>query len=300
MVSIGVSSLIESIDYSQYSNRLLLVIPAALLVLALLVLGGWTVMTGSPVVLGVEFVGGTEIRVAENTVEGDTYSALESAFAIEPNSIQTVPSDRTYIVTFKSTGLDVDELETQAESAGFEVRSSSEISPSFGSDTQRLALFGVLAAFFGMGLVVLFLFRTIVPSFTVVASAFSDMIVPLAFMNLVGIDLSLGTVAALLMLIGYSVDSDILLTDYVVRRGGEFYGSVADAMDTGLTMTLTSLLVMVVMTIAAIILGAPLLRDIGLVLAVGLIVDILNTYMMNVSLLRWYRFEGVKYNSRFL
>ena len=39
-------------------------------------------------------------------------------------------------------------------------------------------------------------------------------------MRVVGIELSLGTLAALLMLIGYSVDSDILLTNRVLKRRG--------------------------------------------------------------------------------
>ena len=293
MASIGVSSLIENIDYSRYSNRQLLAIPLAVFGLALLILAGYTALTGAPVGMGVEFVGGTELRLAEDDVSGDPHAELESAFAVEPDSVQSVPSDGTYIVTFKESEHSASDLESQAEAAGFEVRASSDIAPSFGADTQKMALLGIAIAFAGMSLVVFLLFRTLVPSLAVVASATSDVVVPLAAMNLVGIDLSLGTVAALLMLIGYSVDSDILLNDYVVRRRGSFYESVYSAMDTGVTMTLTSLVAMTVMCIAAILFGVPLLRDIGFIIAFGLLVDLMNTYMMNLTLLRWYKFEGV-------
>lgn len=290
----GVAGIIESLDYTQYSNRQLLVIPLAAFGISVLVLLGMTVLTGSPVGLGVEFVGGTEIRVAPDNVDGNPEETLSSAFSTPPDSIQTVPSDNTYIVTFKESGQDVGTLEAEAEQAGFVVRSSSAIAPSFGSDTQRLAGIGLLTAFVGMSIVVFLLFRSFVPSVAVVASALSDVTIPLAMMGLFGIDLTLGTVAALLMLIGYSVDSDILLNDYLLRRGGSFYESVYSAMDTGVTMTLTSLLAMSVMAVAATVLGVPLLRDIGLVIAFGLVVDLMNTYMMNLSLLRWYKFEGVR------
>jgi preprotein translocase subunit SecF len=112
-------------------------------------------------------------------------------------------------------------------------------------------------------------------------------------MNVLGIDLSLGTVAALLMLIGYSVDSDILLNNHVLRRRGGFYESTYRAMRTGVTMTLTSIAAMIVMTAVSTLFGIPLLPEIGIVLVFGLTTDLMNTYMMNVSLLRYYKYEGV-------
>jgi preprotein translocase subunit SecF len=117
--------------------------------------------------------------------------------------------------------------------------------------------------------------------------------VPVALMNIFGIKLSLGTVAALLMLIGYSVDSDILLNNHVLRRSGSFWESVERAMNTGVTMTVTSIAAMAVMTVVSWVFGIQLMTDIGIVLVMGLTTDLMNTYMMNVSLLRWYKFEGV-------
>jgi len=127
----------------------------------------------------------------------------------------------------------------------------------------------------------------------VVVSAFSDMLIPGALMNLLGIDLTLGAVAALLMLIGYSVDSDILLNNHVLRRHGGFYESAYRAMRTGVSMTLTSIAAMLTMFAASWYLGIPLLPDIALILVFGLVADLMNTYMLNITLLRWYKFEGV-------
>jgi preprotein translocase subunit SecF len=144
-----------------------------------------------------------------------------------------------------------------------------------------------------MSVLVFLMFRTFVPSIAVVISAFSDIVIPLALMNVLGIELSLGTVAALLMLIGYSVDSDILLNNHIIRRSGGFYESTYRAMRTGVTMTLTSLSAMAVMALVAYLFGIDLLASIGLVLVLGLATDLMNTYMLNLSLLRWWKFEGV-------
>jgi preprotein translocase subunit SecF len=95
------------------------------------------------------------------------------------------------------------------------------------------------------------------------------------------------------MLIGYSVDSDILLNNHILRRSGEFYESTQEAMRTGVTMTLTSMSAMAVMALAATLVGIDLLAAIGTILVLGLATDLMNTYMLNLSLLRWYKFEGV-------
>jgi preprotein translocase subunit SecF len=64
-------------------------------------------------------------------------------------------------------------------------------------------------------------------------------------------------------------------------------------MRTGVTMTLTSLAAMIVLSVVATLFGIDLLASIGIVLVFGLVTDLLNTYMLNLSLLRWYKFEGV-------
>jgi preprotein translocase subunit SecF len=64
-------------------------------------------------------------------------------------------------------------------------------------------------------------------------------------------------------------------------------------MRTGVTMTLTSISAMTAMFLISSLFGIPLLPDIAIVLVFGLTVDLMNTYMMNLSLLRWYKFEGV-------
>lgn len=273
-------------DYTLYSNWELAAIPLVVLAVSLLVIAGWFMMTGMPVNPGIEFTGGTEIQVV--VPDGTTGNEVRASFEQPAESVREITAvENTYVVTFQSTNANA--LESQAQAAGYEVSAVQSTSPSFGSDTQKLALGGVLAAFVGMSLIVFILFRTFIPSIAVVLSAFSDIIVPVALMNLTGIKLSLGTVAALLMLIGYSVDSDILLNNHILRRRGKFYESAYRAMRTGVTMTLTSLSAVVVMAVVAYLFGIDLLTSIGIVLAFGLVTDLMNTYLMNLSLLRWYR-----------
>ncbi len=279
---------VPEVDYTQYSNRQLAAVPLAVLGVALLVLLAWHMMTGAPVTPGLEFTGGTEIRIGTT----DTAAEIRETFAqIELDSVQPIAGESSYILQTQETNTDL--IEEIARNAGYDVQQVQGRTASFGSRSQVQAIIGLAVAFAGMSLLVFALFRTFVPSIAVVASAFSDIMIPLALMNLLGIKLSLGTVAALLMLIGYSVDSDLLLNNHILRRRGGFYESAYRAMRTGVTMTLTSIAAMVTMTVVATALAIPLLPEIGLVLVLGLSADLMNTYMLNMSLLRWYKYEGV-------
>jgi preprotein translocase subunit SecF len=298
---------IRRIPYEDYSNRQVAAIPLAVLALALILLTVWSVgvtgtvsQPGTPVSMGVDFTGGTEIHVATTGTAADVAETLP----VEVESSRAVGGQgNEYLLTTQAQ--DTSAIESALQDAGYQYRdtctadggaticSVNTRSAAFGATAQQTALIGVALAFVGMALLIFVLFRTFVPSLAVIASAFSDIVVPLALMNVFGIDLSLGTVAALLMLIGYSVDSDILLNNHILRRRGDFYESTYRAMETGVTMTLTSLSAMIVMTLVANVLAIPLLPDIGIVLVFGLATDLLNTYAMNLSLLRWYKFEGV-------
>ncbi len=278
---------VPEVDYSRYSNRQLMAVPLVVLLVALLIIGGMWVLTGSPANLGVDFSGGSEL-----TVDTELSSAEVAAAFDEPVvSVQGIEGGN-YVVTFDTAN--VENVRTTAHNIEeITVLGSGETSPIFGDENKRWALIGIAIAFTGMSILAFVLFRTFIPSLAIVLSAFSDMIVPIAVYNLLGLKLSLGTVAALLMLIGYSVDSDILLTNHVLRRSGDFYESTYRAMQTGVTMTVTSIAAMAVMAISATFFGIELMASIGLILVIGLTTDLVNTYMFNVSLLRWYKYEGV-------
>jgi preprotein translocase subunit SecF len=288
---------VPEIDYTEYSNRQLAAVPLAVLAVALAILGVWFVMNGAPVSLGIDFTGGSELTVQTT----DSRADIASAFEQDPTSVQKIQTTANeYIVTFQATESgSVQNLVDQANQALSPVSGSEDViqrqqetSPAFAQGAQQTAIIGIVVAFLGMSLLAFLLFRTFIPSIAIVASAFSDLVIPLALMNLLGIKLSLGTVAALLMLIGYSVDSDILLNNHILRQSGGFYSSTHRAMRTGVTMTLTSLSAMAVMAVASFLFGIQLLTSIGLVLVFGLTADLMNTYMLNLSLLRYYKLGG--------
>lgn len=247
---------------------------------------------GTPFDKGMVFTGGSEVRIeADSSVIDNPEEEIRKAFGDkEPESIRNIPSTDGLIVNFAKNQITPDEIEQSiGDVNGLTLSELSQVSPSIGSSAQITALYGLLSAFVLMSLLVILLFRSVIPAVVIILSAVSNMLIAGAAMNLAGIQLSMGTVGAVLMLIGYSVDSDILLNRYILLgNSGTFNERVHDAMRTGVTMTITSLSAMVVMFIVSTVFGIQLLADMGFVLSIGLMADLLNTYMMNVSILRWY------------
>lgn len=274
-------------------NKKLIAIPLAVLAVALLIIAFTTIQTGSPIALGMDFVGGTQFSVTTTLTE----EQLQDMFSDYPLNDIRISGNRAVLQFSQVSSEEYQELSNIIHSnSSFKDIEEQQISPVFSEQLQKTALIAVVLSFIGMAIVVFILFRQVVPSLAVILSAASDIIIPIAFMNIFGIELTLGTVAALLMLIGYSVDSDILLTNKLLKRSGNMDDKIAGAMRTGLLMTNTTAVAFLVMFIVStfahyIIPGIPpipLLSQISLIVLIGLLADILNTWFLNVGILRMY------------
>jgi preprotein translocase subunit SecF len=128
--------------------------------------------------------------------------------------------------------------------------------------------------------------RDSIPAFGIVLCAFSDIFFSLAIFDLFGHKLSISSVAAFLMLVGYSIDTDILLSVRVLkRREGTVFDRVIGAFKTGITMSACALVSVIV---AHTFTHSIVVKEIMFVLIVGLIGDIIFTWVQNAGILRWY------------
>jgi preprotein translocase subunit SecF len=132
------------------------------------------------------------------------------------------------------------------------------------------------------------MFRTFIPSIAVIFAAFSNIVFALAVVDYMGIKLSAAGIAAFLMIIGYSVDTDILLTTRALKKTeGTLNSRIYGAFKTGIFMTMTALVA--ILPAFFIVTGLPdSFRQIFLILALGLTADIFNTWMTNAGIIKWY------------
>ncbi|MFA5294075.1 MAG: protein translocase subunit SecF [Methanoregulaceae archaeon] len=275
-------------DVNRYTPKQMMVIPLIVLILSLAVLGYNMATTGTLLTPGMDFSGGTAVTL----FTADSPDMLRETFSGYPLiSVDGGINDGKYLkfgpmddASFQSLAALITERYPDAK--------IDQIGASFGKTLQGQASIALLISFIGMAIVVFVAFRALVPAGAVVFCALTDIIMTAAVMTLVGIELSLPTTAALLMLIGYSVDSDILLTMRVLKRQGRLSEKLSGAFRTGIIMTTTTLAAIAAMWVVAAVGQITVIRDIASVLIIGLLLDMMNTWLTNAGIIKWYMQKG--------
>jgi len=278
--------------YDKNYKRLLL-IPIILLIFSFAYVGYFYTQTGDFFYKDISLTGGTTVTIYDNIDKG----VLENEVSDDLENLNTryiydlVTNEKKAIIIETTTGTnktkstleDFLDYKLDSENSSFQFTGST-LSQSF----FRQLLMAIVFAFIFMAIVVFIIFRIFIPSAAVIISAFADIFMSLTLVNLLGIELSTAGIVAFLMLIGYSVDTDILLTTRVLkRREGSINERIARSFKTGITMTLTSVLAF---TLALIVVQSfsVVLSQIFTILIIGLGFDILNTWITNTSIIKWY------------
>lgn len=279
------------INFYDKNYAKLLAIPIILLLLSFLVIGLQIANTGDFVHKSVSLKGGTTITIPiEASVNiGNLESALVSEFYPSDVSVRALSKAGTQTGIIVDTDLSEDEIDPLINSLEEKIGdlgdyNTEQMGSSLGESFFKETLIALLLAFLFMGIVVFIYFKNFVPSIAVIGSAFVDIFITLAVINLIGLRLSTAGIAAFLMMIGYSVDTDILVTTRLVKRKkGTVMERLLSAMKTGLTMSATTI---AVVTLALIFSQSDIIRQIMTILLIGLLVDLVSTWIQTVGILR--------------
>jgi preprotein translocase subunit SecF len=273
--------------FNTYWKQLTFV-PVAVFFIAVIILVNNLLSTGFIISRDVELSGGKQISF-EITPDKNVIPKIKEHF---PYSKPRV-AEGSITVLLVEIPFDADENDViNYVNDNFQVKGElniREIGPSLGDVFWHQTQIAFLVALVSMSILVFILFRSFVPSALIIFAAIADITVTLAVLSILGVDFSLGILAALLMILGYSVDTDILLTNYLLKKEG-----LGAAVKTGLTMYFTTVLVLVSLYVFS---GSFVLHQIALTLIIGLTFDVPVTWLTNAGFLRmWLEKEslGVK------
>ncbi len=281
--------------YDKHYKQLT-IIPIAVLVLCLIIIGVKFAMTGDIIERDVTLKGGATITIT-SSAQVDLHelrSSLQKKFpdlSIETKQLGQVGAQTGFIIEVDAVEKETidaisSEISNNVGGLSKEQYNVEIIGSSLGESFFQEAIFAVLIAFVFMAIVVMIYFRDFFPATYIVFAAFADIVMPFTVMVLFDIKLSTAGIAAFLMLIGYSVDTDILLTSRVLRaREGSVFERIMSALPTGVTMTITALAVTL---IGFFLSEAQTLKQIMLILSLGLCFDLINTWLTNAGMLRWH------------
>jgi preprotein translocase subunit SecF len=237
---------------------------------------------------GVDFKGGTIVKVRfKDKPDIEKIRQLLRENGAPDSQPQEVAGTKDVIIEFQGST----ETKEQDASAGrsviinalnkgfqgqFEVLSAQSIGPKVGNDLKRQAVFATLYALGGILVYIAFRFEWIYGAAAVFA-VFHDTLVTLGLFSIFNREINLTVIAALLTLVGYSVNDTIVVFDRVrenlkIRRRDDLETIMNDSINQTLSRTILTSGLTFLTVLALFIFGGEVINHFAFAMVVGIIV----------------------------
>ncbi|MBZ5607266.1 MAG: protein translocase subunit SecD [Acidobacteriia bacterium] len=178
----------------------------------------------------------------------------------------------------------------------FNLRSVEMVGPRAGQELRHQALLATLCALGGMLIYVAFRFKLISGAAAVIATV-HDVVITLGLFSLTGREIDLTVIAALLALIGYSMNDKIVVLDRVrenlrVNRRGSFLDLVNQSINQTLSRTILTAGLTLLACLSLYFLGGKVLNGIAFALCAGIVVGTYSSiFVASAILVMWHQFQ---------
>jgi preprotein translocase subunit SecF len=236
---------------------------------------------------GVDFTGGTVVQTAfTRAVPVERIRAAASAAGFHDWEITRFGQSNEYLIRMPSksfsqeAGADAQSRVQQAlggrfAASDYKVVRTEAVGPKAGDELERRALIAILLSFCATLLYLWFRFEWRFGLAAIIATG-HDILVTLGFLALTRTEVSLGTVAAVLTIVGYSLHDTIIVFDRVredmakPRHGRSFVEVLNKAINETLPRTILTVGSVVVTLLALLVFGGPVIFPFALVLLLGI------------------------------
>jgi preprotein translocase subunit SecF len=235
---------------------------------------------------GVEFTGGTlfQVEFVENTTVADLRDAITAA-GMQNAEIQRFGESTEFLIrvaTFSESGDErvsqevATALDAAYGDAAWEIVRTEAVGPKVGSELKRKALIAILMSFALTLVYLAFRFEWRFGVAAVVATA-HDLLLTLGFLSVVDLEVTLATVAAILTIVGYSLNDTIVVFDRIrenlkKRRKDRYYDIVNDSINETLPRTILTSGTTLVTLLALFLFGGAVIRPFALILILGVVI----------------------------
>jgi preprotein translocase subunit SecF len=180
---------------------------------------------------------------------------------------------------------------------GFAIRTVEIVGPKVGAELRRQAILVTLYALAGMLVYIAFRFEWVYGAAAVLA-VFHDVLITLGFFSLLHFEISLTVIAALLTLVGYSMNDTIVIFDRI-RENNRLLRreSFADVVNKSINQTLSRTILTSGLTFLTVLvlflMGGQVLRAFSFALVVGIVVGTYSSFGIAAPLVvAWNHWRG--------
>ncbi len=275
---------------------------AYLLSIAFILLGVGSMVAKGGLRYGIDFSGGTLIQIRfEQPVPVDRIRASLERIKMGESVIQEFGDPREFILRLPLLETSAEAVTRQVQGAlaqaglgNAEIRRVEFVGPQVGRDLQVQAIYATLWSMIGILIYIAIRFD-LKGGLASLAAIVHDVLVCLSAMSLTNREMSLPVLAALLTIIGYSVNDTIVAYDRVrenrgkgARRGQTFENQINTAINQTLSRTVLTALTVFFSTAVLYLFGGKVLEDLAFVLTVGVITGTFSTiYIAGSLIVEW-------------
>ena len=179
----------------------------------------------------------------------------------------------------------------------FAIRGVEIVGPKVGGELRRQAIYVTLYALGGMLVYIAFRFELVYGAAAVLA-VFHDVLITLGFFSLLHFEISLTVIAALLTLVGYSMNDTIVIFDRIrennrLLRRQPFADVVNKSINQTLSRTILTSGLTFLTVLVLFLLGGQVLRAFSFALVVGIVVGTYSSFGIAAPLVvAWNRWRG--------
>ena len=184
-------------------------------------------------------------------------------------------------------------LKQETVAAPYSIRSVEIVGPKVGRELQRQAFYVVLWALLGMLVYIALRFEWIYGLAAVIA-VFHDTIITIGFFSITDKEISLTVIAALLTLIGYSMNDTIVIFDRIreqlkLNKRGNFTDIVNASINQTMARTVMTSGLTLLTAVSLWLFGGPVLNGFSFALVVGIIIGTYSTVFVASPILVFWR-----------
>ena len=234
---------------------------------------------------GVDFKGGTliELRTNDNTI---SISDLRKSFTdmnLGDVSVKNFGNDNDFIVKFeKKENLEenfIENLKNELKKDlgnSFNFRRVESVGPKVSSELLKS---GILAIFLSLGAMLIYIWIRFEWQFSLgaIAAIFHDVIITLGFFSILNLEINLSIVAAVLTIVGYSMNDTVVIFDRVRENLKKFSDiKIFDLTNISINETLSRTIITSATTLLALlsifIFGGEILKGFSFAMILGVII----------------------------
>ena len=251
----------------------------ALIVSGSLILVSLATISIQQLQLGLDFTGGTLVEVGfSETVdpeeiriylEAKEIDALVQAFGSDKDLLIKIPSSKN----IENANIVIDSLRQQYS---FQLRRSGFVGPQVGGELRDQGGLGLLAALLVMMIYIMFRFQYKFAIGAVVA-LFHDVLIVLGIFSIFRMEFDLSVLAALMAVIGYSLNDTIVVSDRIrenfrAKRKLNSEQVINRSLNNTLGRTLITSMTTLLVLFSLLFLGGEIIRNFAIALSIGVVI----------------------------